>query len=81
MSQGRPDFDDPLGTLDRYEVALRSLLPAQVRAERVVRSAQVPHPELATDLLRQMSSCEAEHLIDALLRLKAATEGRRPSTR
>jgi hypothetical protein len=79
MSQGRPNLDDPLRTLDRYEVALRGLLPAQVHAELVVRSAQVHHPELATDLLRQMSSCGAEHLIDALLRLKAAMEGRRPS--
>ena len=79
MSEGRPSFDDPLRTLDRYEVALRSLLPAQVRAEPVVRSAQVHHPELATDLLRQMSSCEAEPLIDAVLRLKAAMESRRRS--
>ncbi len=79
MSQGPPNLDDPLGTLDRYEVALRSLLPAQVGAKPVIRSAQVHHPELATDLLRQMSNCEAEHLIDALLRLKAAMEGRRRS--
>ncbi len=69
----------PIRILDGYEVALRGLLAHHHRALPIVEALQAEHPELTAGLLGEMLSCDPEHAISSLIKLKEAVERKEAS--
>jgi hypothetical protein len=68
---------DPLHTLDAYEQALRNASALHKRAREVVRSFKAQYPDLCTDVLSEMASCDpADNLLPLVIQLKKAIDRR-----